>query len=187
MLAVLTHHNAPRLHASPPSFAVGSAPPPPLQDARVSYNGQHVAVVVAETLEQATFAATLVTIDYTEETPLLELDDPRAQVSADAFPDVVRGEPDTALATSEVRVDSTYTTPMQHHNPMALTATTAYWTGNVLTLHDTTQGTHNTRNTLAAMLGLEISQVRVLAPFVGGVFGNRSTPCRATCQAGSDA
>ena len=51
VLAVLTHHNAPRLHASPPSFTVGSAPPPPLQDDRIYYNGQHIAVVVAETFE----------------------------------------------------------------------------------------------------------------------------------------
>jgi xanthine dehydrogenase YagR molybdenum-binding subunit len=176
VLAVLTHLNAPRLHFSPPSFTVGSAPPPPLQDEQISYHGQIIAVVVAETLEQATFAATLIVFEYEEETPLLQLDDPRAQPNADAFPDVVRGEPDEALAAAEVRVEQIYTTPMQHHNPMALTTTTATWEGDVLTLHDTTQGTYNTRNMLAAMLGLEISQVRVLAPFIGGAFGSGLRP-----------
>ena len=187
VLAVLTHHNAPRLHASPPSFAVGSALPPPLQDERVYYNGQHVAVVVAETFEQATFAATLVTLDYEEETPLLQFDDPRAQPNADAFPDIVRGEPDAALAVAGVRVEGVYTTPMQHHNPMALTATIARWDGDVLTLHDTTQGTYNARNMLATMFGLEIAQVRVLAPFVGGAFGSGLRPWQHVVLAASAA
>jgi xanthine dehydrogenase YagR molybdenum-binding subunit len=176
VLAVLTHHNAPRLHASPPSFTVGSAPPPPLQDDRIYYNGQHIAVIVAETLEQATFAATLVSVDYEEETSLLHLADQRARPFAEAFPDVVRGEPDEALAAAEVRVEGIYTTPTQHHNPMALFATTAYWQGETLTLYDTTQWVSNTRNQIAAMLGLEVSQVRVLAPFIGGAFGSGLRP-----------
>jgi len=176
VLAVLTHHNAPRLHANPPSFTVGSAPPPPLQDDRIHYNGQHIAVVVAETFEQATFAATLVSVGYEEETPLLQLDDQRTQPFAEAFPDVVRGEPDKALAAAEVRVESIYTTPTQHHNPMALFATTAYWQGDTLTLYDTTQWVSNTRNMVAAMLGLEPAQVRVRAPFIGGAFGSGLRP-----------
>ena len=94
--AVLTYQNVPRLQTSPPSYAVGAAPPPPLQDNRIYYHGQHVAVVVADTLEEATFAATLVSVDYEEETPLLRFDDQRAEPIASAFPDVVRGEPDIA-------------------------------------------------------------------------------------------
>jgi xanthine dehydrogenase YagR molybdenum-binding subunit len=176
VLAVLTHHNAPRLHSSPPSFAVGSAPPLPLQDERIYYHGQHIALVVAKTLEQATFAATLVSVDYEEETPLLQLDDQRAQQLATAFPDVVRGEPDEALEAAEVRIEGIYTTPTQHHNPLALTATTASWDGDVLTLHDSTQGVYNVRAMLANMLGLDITRVRVLAPFVGGAFGSGLRP-----------
>ncbi len=103
VVAVFTHHNAPRLQAGPANF-LAAAPPPPLQDDRIHYNGQHVALVVAETLEQATFAATLVSIDYEEETPLVQLDDERAQPFASAYPDVVRGEPDAALAEAAVRV-----------------------------------------------------------------------------------
>jgi xanthine dehydrogenase YagR molybdenum-binding subunit len=163
VLAVLTHHNAPHLHASPPSFTVGSAPPPPLQDDRIHYNGEHIALVVAETLEQATCAATLLSIDYEEEAPLLQLDDQR-------------GEPDEALAAAEVRVEGIYTTPTQHHNPMALFATTAYWQGNTLMLYDTTQWVSNTRNLVAAMLGLEPVQVRIQAPFIGGAFGSGLRP-----------
>ncbi len=171
VVAVFTHHNAPRLQAGPANF-LAAAPPPPLQDDRIHYNGQHVALVVAETLEQATFAATLVSIDYEEETPLVQLDDERAQPFASAYPDVVRGEPDAALAEAAVRVDETYTTPTQHNNPMALFATTARWDGDQLTLYDTTQWTDNTRAVVAGMLDLDITQVRILAPFVGGAFGS---------------
>ncbi|GHO47512.1 xanthine dehydrogenase family protein molybdopterin-binding subunit [Ktedonospora formicarum] len=176
VLAVLTHLNAPRLHSSPPSFVVGTAPPPPLQDQHIFYHGQHIAVVVAETLEQATFAATLITVDYQEETPLLRLDDPRAQMLDNAFPDVVRGEPETALATAPIRVEEMYTTPTQHHNPLAPAATIANWDGETLTLHDSTQGVYNTRAQLAMMLDLEITQVRVLASFIGGAFGSGLRP-----------
>src|SRR6266516_5037264 len=66
--AVLTHRNAPQLNRVPANF-LGSAPPPPLQDDHIYYNGQHVAIVVAETFEQATFAATFISIDYEKETP----------------------------------------------------------------------------------------------------------------------
>ncbi|HVU69103.1 MAG TPA: xanthine dehydrogenase family protein molybdopterin-binding subunit [Ktedonobacteraceae bacterium] len=176
VLAVLTHHNAPRLRANPPSFAVGESTPPPLQDERIYYHGQHIALVIAETLEQATYAATLVNITYAAEPALLRLDDARAEISAAAFPDVVRGEPEAALEAAEVRVDQRYTTPTQHHNPMALAATIAGWDGQTLTLHDTTQSVFNTRARLAALFGLEIEQVRVLAPFVGGAFGSGIRP-----------
>jgi xanthine dehydrogenase YagR molybdenum-binding subunit len=172
VLAVLTHDNAPRLHATPPSFAVGAPTPPPLQDSNIYYHGQYIAVIVAETFEQATFASTLVSVDYEEQTPLLELDDQRTQLIDTAFPDVTRGEPDAAMATAAVRVEGVYTTPTQHHNPMTLFATTAQWNGEQLVLHDTTQWVSNTRATVATMLGLEVSQVRVLAPFIGGAFGS---------------
>ncbi len=169
--AVLTHRNAPQLNRGPANF-LGSAPPPPLQDDHIYYNGQHVAIVVAETFEQATFAATLISIDYEKETPLVLLDDQHAQPFATAFPDVVRGDPDTSFATAAVRVEETYTTPTQHNNPMALFATTAHWDGDALTLYDTTQGVDNSRTVVAAMLGLELSQVHIIAPFIGGAFGS---------------
>ena len=170
--AVLTHRNAPRLQAGPPNF-LGPAAPPPLQDDRISYNGQHVAVVVAETLEQATFAATLVTITYAEEIPLLQLDEKLAQpFASSSIPDVVRGEPDAALAAAAVRVEGTYTTPTEHHNPLAPCATIAVWDGDQLILYDTTQWIDNVRTVMAAMFGLPDAQVRVIAPFVGGAFGS---------------
>ena len=163
VLAVLTYLNAPS------TIPLESASAAPLQNNRILYHGQHVAVIIAETLEQATFAATLVSIDYEEETSLLHFDEERATRTD---PDAVRGEPDAALAVAEVSVKGTYTTPTQHHNAMAPFATIARWEGDNLTLHDTTQGIAGVRKVVAKIFGLSIEQVRVIAPFIGGAFGS---------------
>ncbi|BCL78602.1 acylaldehyde oxidase [Ktedonobacteria bacterium brp13] len=163
VLAVLTYLNAPS------TIPLESASAAPLQNNRILYHGQHVAVIIAETLEQATFAATLVSIDYEEETPLLHFDEERATRTD---PDAVRGEPDAALAVAAVSVKGTYTTPTQHHNAMAPFATIARWEEDNLTLHDTTQGIAGVRKVVAKIFGLSIEQVRVIAPFIGGAFGS---------------
>src|ERR1700751_2129932 len=79
VLAVITHLNAPRLIRGPDT-PVWRQPPPPLQDDRIPYSGKYVGVVVAETAEQATAAARLIEIDYEPAEPLLDLEDPRAEV-----------------------------------------------------------------------------------------------------------
>ena len=170
VLAVITHRNAPRLARAPGGLGVG--PPPPLQHDRIVHHGQHIAMVVALTLEQATAAARLIQIGYEETEPLLDIDDPRAkQVENAAGRDVSRGDVEAGLAAAEVVVAATYTTPTQTNNPLGLFATTAYWDGDLLTVHDSTQGTAFARASLAATFGIGESGVRVLAPFVGGAFG----------------
>jgi CO/xanthine dehydrogenase Mo-binding subunit len=170
VLTVITHHNAPRLARAPNGLGIG--PPPPLQDDRVVHHGQHIAVVVAQTLEQAAAAARLVEADYEAAEPLLDLDDPRAeQVENAAGRDVSRGDVAAGLAAAEVTVAATYTTPVQTNNPLGLFATTAYWDGDLLTVHDSTQGPAFVRTALAVAFGLPETAVRVLAPFVGGAFG----------------
>ena len=79
VLAVITHENAPAL-AEAPMTPLGPSPPFPLKDNRILHHGQHVAVVVARTREQALAAARLVQIDYEEAAPVLSIDDPRAPV-----------------------------------------------------------------------------------------------------------
>jgi CO/xanthine dehydrogenase Mo-binding subunit len=170
VLAVITHQNAPRLARAP--GGLGSGPPPPLQHDRIVHHGQHIAVVVALTLEQASAAASLIKTRYAETEPLLDIDDPRAeQVENAAGRDVSRGDVAAGLAAAEVVVAATYTTPTQTNNPLGLFATTAYWDGDLLTVHDSTQGTAFVRVSLAATFGIPESAVRVLAPFVGGAFG----------------
>src|SRR5262249_26852095 len=155
-----------------PRGARAWGPPPPLQDDRIVHHGQHVAVVVAQSLEQAAAAARLVEADYEAAEPLLDIGDPRAErVENASGRDVSRGDVAAGLAAAEGVLAATYATPAPTNNPLGLFATTAYWDGDLLTVHDTTQGPVFARRALAATFGLPETAVRVLAPFVGGAFG----------------
>ena len=158
-----------------------------LQDARVHYRGQVVALVLAETAEAAREGAGLVEVGYREE-------EHAADFTLDAAtyrPDVVNpsfdtdsedGDVDAALAEAVHVVDETYSTPHEHNSPMEPHATLARWTeggeedGTVLHLVDSTQGVHAVAGTVAPLVGLEPAQVRVVAPYVGGGFGSKGLP-----------
>ena len=175
-LHVFTHENTPKLApiAGPPagqSFL-------PLQDDRVRYEGQPVALVVADTLEHAIDAARLVEITY-ERAPF-ETDLEQHSGEGEALPifgwpcDSRVGNVDAALAASDgelIVVRETYRTSDRHHNPMEPSATLAIWDGDALTLHDAVQGVMAARALVAAALGLDPAKVRVRADYVGGGFG----------------
>ena len=121
VVLVITHANAPRMKA-PDMFDLqtgkGAAPSdlPILQDDRVHWNGQPVAVVVADTLEQAAHAASLVAVDYAADTSRLSFDSAQgaAVVPKDILgepPEITIGDPDKALADAAARVDEVYRTP----------------------------------------------------------------------------
>lgn len=170
VLAIITHENTPRM-ASGPSTILG-APIPPMQDNRVRFWGQPVAVVVAETNEEATAAARLISVEYDRADALLSLDDSRASVTANPWgTDARRGDADAAFEAAEVRFEATYTTPDETNNPLGLFTTVAFWDGDNLIVHDSTQFPYNVRATLAANFGIDVSKIRVLAPYVGGGFG----------------
>jgi xanthine dehydrogenase YagR molybdenum-binding subunit len=171
VLAVITHRNAPHLERGPDT-PHWRQPPPPLQDGRILHYGQYVGVVVAETAEEATAAARLIKIDYEPAEPVLDLDDPRAEVVRNPWGrDEHRGDVAAGLMSADVTVEATYTTPDETNNPMGLFATVARWDGASLTVHDSTQWPRSVRATLAAAFGIPESGIRVLAPFVGGGFG----------------
>lgn len=170
VLAVLTHLNAPRLGTGPESLL--RTPPPPLQDDRILYYGQYVAVVVADTPERAVAAARRVEVGYDRAEPLLDLDDPRAERVADPWgSDASWGDPAAGLARADVVVDAAYTTAENTNNPLGLFTTLAAWDGDLLTVHDSTQWPTQVRAALARMFGVPEEGVRVLAPYVGGGFG----------------
>jgi CO/xanthine dehydrogenase Mo-binding subunit len=173
VLAVLTHQNAPKLHRARASLMTLTPPPdPPLQSDTIDHYGQYVAVVAAETPQQATAAARLVEVDYDPGQALLSAEDPGATTKANPYHlDMHRGDVDAALAAAEVTVEATYTTSQQAHNPIGLFATVAWWEGGKLTVHDSTQNPFHVREVLAASFGLHEDDVRVLVPFVGGAFG----------------
>jgi CO/xanthine dehydrogenase Mo-binding subunit len=171
VLAVITHLNTPAL-ARGPITPIGPQPLPPFQSDAVLHYGQHVAMVVAETREQANAGAALIEVMYERDTPVLSFEDPRTSpVFHPWTPDIVRGDAPQALAAADVRVKETYTTASNTNNPIGLFATVAVWDGDALTVHDTTQFPHAARDSLAAAFGIDPASVRVLVPFVGGGFG----------------
>jgi xanthine dehydrogenase YagR molybdenum-binding subunit len=177
VLLVLTHENAPKLDdvTSFPEGATASTLTP-LRDGRVHWNGQPVALVLAETQEQADHAAKLIRVTYQEERANLSLSPDRAKP-----PKSIVGEPTTvnigdaeaALGAAEVRVDNIYRTPRENHAAIELHALTCAWENDSLIVHDATQWVHATQATLAKVFGLPPEKVRVLSPFVGGGFGNK--------------
>ncbi|MFL5259752.1 MAG: xanthine dehydrogenase family protein molybdopterin-binding subunit, partial [Hyphomicrobiales bacterium] len=183
VLQVVTHRNAPRLayraHKGAPDPAIGERLHV-LQDDRVNHQCQPIAVVVAETLEQATHAARLVRVIYAHEAGTTDISraepvDPAHEKTdqGEVEPDETRrGDPDRAIATAEIKVDQTYVIPRENHNPIEMHATIAAWEGGRLTLWDKTQWVHNVADELAAVFGLPAENVRVISPFVGGAFGS---------------
>jgi xanthine dehydrogenase YagR molybdenum-binding subunit len=171
VLTVITHRNAPQLRRGPDT-PFWRQTVPPLQDDRILHHGQYVAVVVADTAEQASAAARLVEIDYEPAEALLDLDDPRAEVVTNPWGlDAHRGDVAAGLASAAATVEATYTTPDETNNPMGLFATVALWDGDSLTVHDSTQWPYGVRAALASSFGIPESAIRVITPFLGGGFG----------------
>ncbi|WP_339155113.1 xanthine dehydrogenase family protein molybdopterin-binding subunit [Actinomadura luteofluorescens] len=154
------------------------------QSRTVSYRGQFVAAVVAETLETAREAARLLRVEYAEEEAPdvgLRADHPglyKPDKVNPVFPaDTEQGEPEEAFAGSDVRVDAVYTTPAEHNNPMEPHATIARWNDDgSLTLYDSNQGASTVQSTIAKIFGLDRGRVHVVSPHVGGGFGSKGTP-----------
>ena len=150
---------------------------PPFEDDTVRYYGQYVAAVVALTYEQAMAAANRVKVSYKSEKPDVathfdahEMTDPEPKV------DSKRGDPDAAFASAAVKVDETYSTPVETHNPIELHASVASWNGESFTLYETSQAVVNHREVLAQMLGVPNENVRVISRFLGSGFGGKLWP-----------
>jgi xanthine dehydrogenase YagR molybdenum-binding subunit len=183
VIAVLTHRNAPRLayrkHRAMVDPSVGERLHV-LQDDQVSHQGQPIALVIADTPEQASYAATLVRVTYAPENgatdisyvePVLPTEQQTDQASTRP-PETRRGDPEGALASAEVKVDPTYVIPRENHNPIEMHATIAAWNGDRLTLWDKSQWVDNVADEIAAVFGIAAENVHVVSPFVGGAFGS---------------
>ncbi len=177
VLAVITHQNAPALIEAPMTLVDGP-PPFPLRDNRIVHRGQHLAVVVARTREQAAAAARLVEIDYEAAPAVLRIDDPLAPLMPDRLAglgrgpdDVARGDVTAALASADVVYDEIFTTAPVTNSPMGLFATVARWEDDLLTVHDSNQWPTMVRTALATVFDLPETAVRVLVPYIGGGFG----------------
>jgi xanthine dehydrogenase YagR molybdenum-binding subunit len=191
VLTVLTHENRPRMADNDQAYkddvAPDGSPFRPLYDDKIKFNGQPIALVVAETSEIARFAASLVHVQYDEEahvTDLHRLRDAATAVKAPTnpiealfTPPKPRGDADRALAAAAVRHEGEYYVPIEHHNPMELYASTVIFEGNgKLTVYDKTQGVQNVQRYLCGVFGMKPEDVRVMSPFMGGGFGSGLRP-----------
>lgn len=149
---------------------------PPFADDTIRYYGQYVAAVVALTFEQATAAAAAVKVTYTP-TPLnVSTHFTEAEATDKPHVDSHRGDPDAAFASAAVKIDQTYVTPTETHNPIELHASVADFDGQSFTLYETTQAVCNAQDVMAQMLGVPIENVRVISRFLGSGFGGKLWP-----------
>ncbi len=180
VITVLTSANAPKLKSlkeGAPSGGHAGEDLPPFSGEEIHFAGQYIALVIAEKVHQARRAAALLKVNYREEKPVLEIEDagasatyPKKNMGRDVQHS--RGDAAAALAVPGVaKVEQTYTTPVETHNPMELSATVAEWRGERLTVWDATQAVIGTRATLARAFGVPKENVRVVCPYVGGGFG----------------
>ncbi|MFC5824961.1 xanthine dehydrogenase family protein molybdopterin-binding subunit [Nonomuraea insulae] len=194
VIDVLTHENAPPMKPAPKvsfldlsSLASGTSVNYLATD-EVHWNGQPVAVVVAETPETARYAASLVRPAYQELPAAVDFaaEEPNAvpqkgNLLAEAAAD--KGDAQGALAAAPHSVDLTFTTPPHTHNAIEPHATTAVWDGDRLTLHEGTQNMPWLRKHLAQRFGVPEKSIRVLAPYVGGGFGGKGSVWAGTLLA----
>ncbi|HEX4311852.1 MAG TPA: xanthine dehydrogenase family protein molybdopterin-binding subunit [Acidobacteriaceae bacterium] len=148
---------------------------PPFEDDKVYYYGQYVALVIANTFEQAQDAASKVKVEYETHPNVVEI--------ADAPPPqgpprihYARGKADDAFDSAAVKIDQTYILPVETHNPMEMHGTIAKWEGDKVILYESSQGVVNHQHVLSEMLGIPVDQVQVLSPFIGSGFGGKLFP-----------
>ena len=184
VLDVFTHEHRPKLASSHEKYTDEVAPPGlpfrPLYDSEILFSGQPIALVVAEEFEIARFAASLVRVEYEQESHVTDFDAQRrrgAVSKRDPAHATARGNPTRAFEQAAVRIKADYRMPVEHHNPMEPFAATAVWEGDdQITVFDKTQGPQNCRNYVAGVFGMPREKVRVLSPYVGGGFGSGLRP-----------
>jgi len=191
VLDVLTHENRPPMAGNDEAYkdetAPAGSPFRPLYDSRIMFNGQPIALVVAETSEIARFAASLMRVEYEKDAHITDVyrrreaatpvKPPTNPIEALFTPPKTRGRPEQAVAAAAVRHAGEYYVPIEHHNPMELYAATVVYEANgKLTVYDKTQGVQNVQRYLCGVFGMKPEDVRVLSPFMGGGFGSGLRP-----------
>ncbi len=184
VVLIMTHRNAPKMKV-PSTFtenlnAASMSKLPVMQDDTIHFNGEPVAIVLADTQEQADFAASLIRVSYEQEPAVLDFEAVKHEAVAPPTifvspPEVSHGDAETALAGAPVSVDLLYRTPRHSHaaiEPHALT--TAWGPDGSLVHHTCSQMLGGTKFNLSEVFGVKEEQIRVLSPFVGGGFGGKT-------------
>src|SRR5438067_2199123 len=181
VIDILTRENAPQFKPYPDNLTKNGAPGEsrvPLQDDNVYWIGQHLGVVVAETFEQATHAASLVRVQYEAKPPLVSLAEanpiqPEKFIGRERL-QAKRGDVNSALATATHKVAVVYSTPIENHNPIETTSTTAEWeASDRLLIHESSRGIKQLQKIVATVFSLPRDNVRIVCKFVGVAFGSK--------------
>ena len=184
VLAVLTHENAPRLKEIDTDQSKETAGNlgeqlVPLQDNKVHYYGQYIALVVAKTYEQARAAAGMVKVKYDADKPKLDLVEAlpgaeKPQKSKGENVQINPGATDDIIKNAVLKTDQVYGTPTENHHPMEPHATISIWEGSdQLTIYDATQGVVGASSVMAYLFGLKKENVHLISLFIGGGFGSK--------------
>jgi len=190
VVEVFSYKNRPSLAWFDLQYADMDAPPGtpfrPLHDEVIKYNGQPIALIVAETFELARYAASIIRIDYIEDVfqtslqeQLEEARDPKIGLASALKPPPPKptGDFEKAYAAAAFKASGEFVHGTEHHNPMELFTTTTLYEGKgKLTIYDKTQGTVNCQLYVANVFGLHYKNVRVISPYVGGAFGSGLRP-----------
>jgi xanthine dehydrogenase YagR molybdenum-binding subunit len=182
VVEIVTHANRPHVAWLDRSYPEEAGPPGEpfraLYDETILFSAQPVALVLAETLEAARHAASLIEVSYDVEPHNTDFDKALSEKflpskkRATFHPPKNRGDAQAAFDDAALRVSAEYHLATEHHNPMEMHATTVIWEGDgKITVHDKTQGPQNVQGYLASVFGFAKKNVRVMNPYVGGGFG----------------
>lgn len=166
VIKIFTHLNAPKTLSKDKDFFA-------LQSDKIVFSDQPIALVVAETFEQARSAANLIKAEYTEEKAETDLTKVKAETTRAPKP---RGNPQEVFKNSPVKFEAEYTIPIEHHNPMEMHGAIAFWDKDKLTIFTKTQGVKDVQKHLAQCFGITAENVQVMSPYVGGAFGAALNP-----------
>lgn len=170
VIKIITHENA--IKVTPSRSLRGGAI---LQDDSIEYWGENIGVVVAETFEQARFAASLIKVNYQKSPAKVDFEKEKATAKKSAQrEDEILGDVEKAYGAAEFKLDEAYTTSIEHHQPMAPHATVAVWDADdKLTIYNESQIVNGVQGAIAGTFGLKPENVRVVTPHVGGGFGSK--------------
>jgi len=178
VLAVYTHLNPLKIN-KPTAIADGGAAQStytPIQDDVIIHNGQNIGIVIAETFEQATWAASLVEIEYETTPARVFATDEGVEAKPMSAQDIDLGDAATAMHSAEVRINQRYTTPREYNMPMEPHACIAHWHEGQITVWEPSQWVAGAQVEIAEWLGIETEKVRIISPYVGGGFGSKPVP-----------
>jgi xanthine dehydrogenase YagR molybdenum-binding subunit len=187
VVEVLTHANRPHIAWRDSNYqddiGIPGTPFRALDDKKILFSGQPVAVVLAETFEAARYGASLIDVQYDVEAHNTDFDVSLGEKflpskkRSSFHPPKARGNAEAAFAEAPLQVAADYHLATEHHNPMEMHATTVQWEGDDrIIVHDKTQGPQNVQTYIANVFGFAKKDVRVLNPYVGGAFGSGLRP-----------